>query len=316
MKNIYNFFLIIAISQIILFCITEKSYTEEKKTNFKTREFSVGQSEQSLQGVNSSDGKASLEVWFNQFFKDKKFDIKIKVNIYQNIDLIINDLNNRKIDYVTLNSLEFCRIKEKSSIEGLMSGIQNGKIKKELVLVTNNEKIKTIKDLKNKKVIIDIGNLGDIPLVWLDTILLKEELPIHKYFFKSIKKVGKSSQAVMPLYFNQDVDACILTENAYNILCELNPKIAGKLYVLQHSPAFLPSIFCISKTADKEVRDKLLKMIDEINGNPKTKQGMALFKMDKIIPFEPEHIKSVEKLLLEYKNLAGGSEIFYNTDYR
>ncbi len=109
----------------------------------------------------------------------------------------------------------------------------------------------------------------------------------------------------MPVYFNQDVDACLLSENAYNILCELNPNISVKLSVLIRSPAFLPSLFCVSKTADKEIREKIYNMIDEMNGNIKTKQAIALFKMDKLIPYSPEHIKSVEKLLKEYEELGG-----------
>jgi len=224
------------------------------------------------------------------------------------MNLLEKDLNDRKIDYLTLNSIEYCRLREKYRIEGFIAGIQNKSVTKKLVLVTRKNQINSLRDLKNKKIIIDQANSGDIPFIWLDTLLLKAKLPVHQKFFASVKKTNKPSQSVMPVYFGQDADACILTENAFNVISELNPNIAEKLVVLIVSPAFLSNIFCATPSTARDMKKRLFDLIGDMNVNPKTKQGMALFKMDSLVPFEQEYIKSVEDLIREYDELIKRSE--------
>jgi len=142
MKFYIKFFLIIIFKNIFIFRITENVNSEQKKI----WRLQGGQSEKSTQDVNSSDAKAALEIWLTQFLKEKNIIPEISVNIYNDIDLIVQDINIRKIDYVTLNSLEFCRIKEKCSIDGFISGVQNGNTTKELVLVIRKGQIKNLKD--------------------------------------------------------------------------------------------------------------------------------------------------------------------------
>ena len=276
--------------------------------NRRQKEFRVAQTEKSLNNINSTDAKAALEIWFNQFFKEKNYDVKIIVALYNNIDFIINDLNENKIDYLTLNSIEYCRIKEKFPIEALMTGFQNRQITKKFVLVTRRGGIQTLRDLQNKKIIVDISNFGGLPIMWLDTMLLKKNMPAHKIFFKSVKTVYKSSQAVMPVYFNQDFDACLLNENAYNILNELNPNISEKLNIIEISPSFLTRVFCASKNTDQEMKKKLIGMIDDMNNNVKSKQGLALFKVDKLVLFDSKDMITVEDLIKEYDQLTGKKE--------
>ncbi|HPG30787.1 MAG TPA: PhnD/SsuA/transferrin family substrate-binding protein [bacterium] len=303
MKKFSTIVLSIIFFQISFASKSDKISAADILINRRQSEFRVAQSGKSLDNINSSDAKAALEIWFNQFFKENNYDVKINVALYNNIDLIINDLNENKIDYLTLNSIEYCRIKEKVPIEGLMAGYQNRKITKDLVLVTRRGDIKTLKDLQNKKIIVDISNFGDLPIMWLDTMLLKANMPAHMFFFKSVKKVYKSSQAVMPVYFNQDFDACLLNENAYNILTELNPNISEKLRIIERSPSFLGRIFCASKNTDQEMKKKLIGMINDMNNNVKSKQGLALFKVDKLVLFDSKDMATVENLIKEYDEL-------------
>jgi hypothetical protein len=72
-------------------------------------------------------------------------------------------------------------------------------------------------------------------LLWLDTQLLRQQLPPSHSFFRSVKLVENASQAVLPVFFRQ-ADACLLPRWSYDTMVELNPQVKEQTTILVHSP--------------------------------------------------------------------------------
>jgi ABC-type phosphate/phosphonate transport system substrate-binding protein len=171
-----------------------------------------------------------------------------------------------------------------------------------VVLVNKKDKINNLSQLKGKKIIVEKGSNGRLALLWFTTLLLKRGLPESDNFFSDIKKVEKISQAVLPVFFTQ-ADACIVRRTGFQTMVEMNPQVNKNLIVLQKSPAFQESVFCVRKDYDDKSKKIILDVVETLHLDPKGRQMLLLFRKDRVLPFKPEYIESVETLIKEYNEL-------------
>ena len=102
-------------------------------------------------------------------------------------------------------------------------------------------------------------------------------------------------------FFFGQVDACLVSRNSYNISAELNPQLGRQLRVLEQSPGFVTGIIAVRKGLEKANRDAIMKILTEMYTDPKGKQIMTLFRINRLVPFMPEHIVSVTKVIREHQ---------------
>jgi len=57
-----------------------------------------------------------------------------------------------------------------------------------VVLAHREGNIKDLKGLKQKKVLVQVGGLGEVPTIWLDTLLMKQGLPVSRQFCPELRK--------------------------------------------------------------------------------------------------------------------------------
>jgi phosphonate transport system substrate-binding protein len=147
-----------------------------------------------------------------------------------------------------------------------------------------------------------MGSNGRLALLWFTTLLLKRGLPESDNFFSDIKKVEKISQAVLPVFFMQ-ADACIVRRAGFQTMVEMNPQVNKNLIVLQKSPVFQESLFCVRKDYDDKSKKIILDVVETLHLDPKGSQMLLLFRKNRVLPFKPEYIESVEALVKEYNEL-------------
>jgi hypothetical protein len=142
-----------------------------------------------------------------------------------------------------------------------------------------------------------------IPLMWLDTLLMVRGLGRHTEFFGLIRKVEKSAQAVLSVFFGK-ADACIVTRGRFETLVELNPQLGEELAVRWVSPEYLPTVTCFAEAADPNKRQLIIDGAFDMPNHARGRQILALFGMAELKPWNPTYLQSIVDLALEYDELT------------
>jgi phosphonate transport system substrate-binding protein len=172
-----------------------------------------------------------------------------------------------------------------------------------LLLVRDDSGITRIEQLRGKSLMVDTGQQGTIPMKWLDSIMAARGSANAQGVFSSISKYTKGNQAVMPVFFRQ-ADACLVGRNHYDTMVELNPQLGRQLRILERSPGFVTGILAMRKDNRNPICDDVVKMLQEMHTEPMGKQLMTLFRINRLIPFKPEHLVSIEKVLRDRRGKA------------
>ena len=86
-------------------------------------------------------------------------------------------------------------------------------------------------------------------------------------------------------------------------MVELNPQITDQLKILISSPVFMHGLMCFRKNVDQKSKKDIVNAGIRLQQYPNGKQILKLFRIDKIIPFKPAQIQTIESLLKEYEKL-------------
>jgi ABC-type phosphate/phosphonate transport system substrate-binding protein len=169
-----------------------------------------------------------------------------------------------------------------------------------LLLVRNDRGITRVGQLRNKSLRIESGQQGSIPIQWLDILLLGRGSSDSRGFFSAIIDHPKASQAILPVFFGQ-ADACIASLNSFETLAELNPQLGRHLRILEKSPGFATGIITVRRDVRNQRRDAMLEALLEMHTDPKGKQLLTLFRINRLVPFRGEHLAAVEKVIREHR---------------
>ena len=243
--------------------------------------------------TNIKDTQVVLQLWADKFAVRMLKDYRAKTVILDDLPAVINHLNREKIDIVQLEAVDYLKIKDKTTIDPVMVGMRHGRAGESfLLLVSKNSGIKSISDLKGKKLSIQPEEIAHM---WLDMILLRKTGTDTGHYFKTVDISSKPANMVTRVYFNQ-TDACVVGRGAFDTAVELNPGIRSKVVILDESPRFLILLSCIRSDIEKEVRESFIDAALHMPDEPEGKQLLTIFRMDRIVRYEPEYLISVQKL--------------------
>ena len=170
-----------------------------------------------------------------------------------------------------------------------------------LLLVRNDSGISRVDQLRGKSIRIESGQKGSIPIQWLDSYLMARVASDSRSFFSAITEYSKASQVIMPLFFKQS-DACLASKDSLETMSELNPQIGRTLRILETSPGFATGLLAVRSDIRNPRRDALVKAIREIHNDPKGRQLLTIFRINRLVDFKVEHMATIEKLLKEHRS--------------
>jgi len=107
-------------------------------------------------------------------------------------------------------------------------------------------------------------------------------------FFSEVKQVDKPSRGLLPVFFNQS-DACVLTEESFSTVSELNPQLKNELIIIEKSPEYVATIMCLNKNIKKNIRDVTHDAAQNLTKTFSGKQITSLFKSDGFLKYKPEY---------------------------
>ncbi|MCB0742424.1 MAG: PhnD/SsuA/transferrin family substrate-binding protein [Ignavibacteriales bacterium] len=290
------------IVSVIILLIAEVSVSQSNNNKKNTQSVEVGFSINLFSQVDIRDATVAIQMWGNEFTGSLGINYTLNTKIYDNNEDIITALKQNKLDLISLLSTDYFEISKKAEVEPCFINTTNGKVGNSFLLLVRKDKgIKSLADLKNKRINIPVDSYGNIIEMWLETTLNEKEQKLST-FFSEIKTVEKPSQALLPVFFNQ-IDACVVTEPSFNTMLELNPQLKKELIIIEKSPEFINGIFCLNKSVNENIKNITLDAAQKLTQSISGRQILSLFKSEELLKYKVEYIKSTKELYEKYKKI-------------
>ena len=265
----------------------------------------IGFSDKLFVDIKDNDAKASTKVMTELMIAKKGVDAGCETYIFHDLQSIKTALKEKRLDAISLPAVEYLELVQEVPLDPVSAAVIGGKVTEKYVLLAHRDNnAQNLKWLKNKEIIFGAKWMGSLSKIWIDDLLIKDGLsPIDQLCSKT-KYVSRVSQAVLPVFFKQ-ADACIVTQRGLKTMVELNPQIGRELVALATSSDFLNGIMCFRKDYnEKEYRSEFRQTLFELHLDPKGKQFLNFFKMDRLVPFEPSFLKSTQELVEDYQKIS------------
>ena len=272
------------------------------------RTVGVGYIVNTISGVDKRDAKVALEIMVRKIVMRQFPEVQSTSIIYEDLETAIKAVENKEIDIMTMLSTNYLDLSDRSIMIPKFIGSIGGKPEEEYVLLVKKQSdIKELSQLRDKKIITQKGGSGVVSLMWLDTLLMEQSLPVNRVFFNSVKKVDKISMAVLPVFFGK-VDACLVPRHAYETMVELNPQVGRELNVLSESPGYLVTVTCFRSGIVEKDQKTISAQFDTLDETPEYRQILILFHLKSVKRYNPEYLLNVEKLYTKYHRLKLASK--------
>lgn len=250
--------------------------------------------------VSRKDAEIALATWGREMLRGAKFPMQAETAILDDGDAVSAAVLRDELDLFGLTSLDYLRLREKLPADPALLGERRRGVGDEhLLVVRRGGLVATPKDLAAKRLLLQAGAVGVLSQMWLDVLLHTHGLPDASRFLGDVHSVDRPARAVLPVFFRQ-ADAAVITEAAYVTLQELNPQLGKDLVILSRSPMLVSSLMLFGRRADPEVRDLTLDSAFRLPMTTMGKQALMMFKIDRVVPFEPASLGGVTWLAQEH----------------
>jgi ABC-type phosphate/phosphonate transport system substrate-binding protein len=264
-------------------------------------DFVIAYSLKSLVDVDPKDAMAAFKIYVEELAK--KIGYTGNSVTYDNIENVMKEVESGRVDMISMSSIQYLKIKNRSLIELAYGNVRGGKTTlKYLLLVHSKQGFTKITHLQGKKLILLKGD--EMGTLYLNTVLLKQRLGGVREFFSSVDEKVKTSQAVLSIFFGQ-ADACVVNDLAYQTMIEMNPQLGRDLKVLHTSPELLDNLAVYRKNLDNTIKQKTHEIASGLKTHPRGKQILMLFKIEDLVPIKETDLSATKELLGEYDRLKG-----------
>jgi len=264
----------------------------------------IGYSASVISNVDPGDAKAATKVWADMIMRRKGAIVESETMILKDLPALEIALEEKRVDLIFLLPQEYLEIRDRLPLVPLVvSAPQEGLYEEFVLLVRKDSTVATIRDLRKKRLTVETDQKGTLPLMWLETLLMKEgEFEEIEQFFAVVKATRKPSQTILPVFFRQ-ADGCIVTRTAFHTMVELNPQLGKEIREIAISPPFITSIGCLRKDYYDKYKGVLTEHLVNLHEDPQGKQILTLFRKGRLVLFDPPYLASVDALVKDHNNL-------------
>jgi ABC-type phosphate/phosphonate transport system substrate-binding protein len=256
--------------------------------------------------VNQDDALAKTKVWCATIFENTGFSGTDAI-VLKDAASAVAMINANELDVLGIPTYQYLEHEKNINADPAMTYLHDGNVTVEYVLIVTKEmKITDIGALKDKRITLLVHGLNVMTRLWGDFLLMKSGIAggMDSYF-KEVKEVQKSSQAILPVFFGQK-ESAIVTRSSYDAAVALNPQIGNKVTVLASSPPLVPMVTCIRRTLDPALKSRITTKAITLHQTPSGLQSFTMFKIDRFVLWEPSYADTTRTLMRQMKELTAG----------
>jgi len=251
--------------------------------------------------VNAADGLAATKVWADAIVQKKSLNLDTRSMVFSDLIELERAVKEAKVDVVALLTREFLSVEGRVPLEPHFVAQNRGKVNDEcLLMVHDRSGVKSLEELQSKDILISDDVRDSLGKIWLESVVMAKGYVSLEAFFGKVRSIRKPSQALLPVFFRQ-ADACLINSDSFNTMAELNPQLRRDLKLIAKSPAGTVTVICIRTGYKSPLRDLLIESLGNLHADPRGQQILTLFKVEKLVPFEPSFLESARQLVLDHR---------------
>jgi hypothetical protein len=284
----------LSITILSLTCAIGASEDEEKHI------YRIGISSKSFGKINTNDGSAAIKAWASTISKEQNlkvdFDVRLLDKTTEEMRKSIIDIEYDGYSISTPEHFDMgIGLPEYVYILKKQSGINLNYI----IITHTKSRVISPQDLLNCNLITCDNNQMVLSIQWLESILYKyaKGNKINKP-----ELVDNFSKAILQVFFHQ-ADAALVTRDAFDLACELNPQLRKDIKVLYESQPFISGFFLILQHTDIKHYEVLEKIILDVGKTPGGQQVLTVFQSTGIEKYPATVLEDTVKFLQNYKQL-------------
>jgi ABC-type phosphate/phosphonate transport system substrate-binding protein len=251
-------------------------------------------------GASANDVRATTQAWVQMVIEHNTGrPARAETRIYAGPSSIEQDLRAGAVDLLILLPQDYLDIRNTAPVVPALSPTYGaGDFSTHLLLVRRDSGVKDLAGLRGKHLILDAAKRGSVPQWWLDSALRRARLPEATAFFSNVKEASRSSQGILSVFF-RNADACVTARNTLSVVAEMNPQVGKELVPLETSPEFIGGVIAYHEAIGPLFNEVLDAGLKSLHTHPTGRQLLTFFGVRQLIPFEAQHLKSVEHLVRE-----------------
>jgi phosphonate transport system substrate-binding protein len=273
------------------------------KSGSGTEQIRIGFSGKSFVNIPKQDMKVTVSI-LSKKIAGKIFRT-VESRIYDTTAEIETDMKLKKLDVLAITPDEFFYLKTRVPLEpAVITMIGNRPEVELLILVRKDSGFNRIADLKGKTIALPswTAQYGAVYHTWIETLIMKEGTNSIDNYFLSFKETNTASKAIMPVFFRK-IDACVVTRQALEITSELNPQISKDMKIIAQSDRMAGGLVVFRKDFPEASKQKTRQMLLDMHKESEGRQMLTLFRLNRLVPFHPEYMKTIEALYAEHSRL-------------
>jgi hypothetical protein len=252
--------------------------------------------ENTYTAMHPKESRMAMQSIIQKIFAAEYPEIRLHLDFLPKNAGLIDTLTNKPYDVIATTGLDYLQLRGRIHLRPLAILSKTDQPTDVYLIVTHkNKTLKTLKELPVRRLIIEAGGGGDIAKLWLDTVLETHGLPLHQLFFTTLSIGEKPSRTLLPVFFGQ-ADACIISENAFTVMSELNPQIKEQLIIQERSPGYVTMLICATTRLEDWARDMVIKETERMHTYPDGQQILTIMQMKRFFDFKPQYLEATERL--------------------
>ena len=256
----------------------------------------IGLPELTMYGLDRADARLAMDRIFQLAWVGTA---GFTSEIYENNRDFYQAISDGRVDLAPMLIEEFLNRPPGCEVDPVLQGVSDDTGGgTELILLARKDL--DLKTLGGKKLLLDSAQQLAVP--WLDLVLADEGLAENASHFGVVAKRDNSKDAVLQTFFGQ-ADACMTSQQAFDMLAELNPQLQSRLKVIAKSEPMAMHVICVASSFDEERRKSLLARLRELHHNPAGRQLLLLTKINRIDFCDSSLVEAARKLMERWEVL-------------
>jgi len=265
----------------------------------------AGFSPAALLRSNHNDAEAAFKAFAEFRSRELGYQVTVKTRSFPDTATFHAALARDELNFAVLDSFDFVAEHRHHDLAPVFIPAVKGLTgRKYLLLVRRGSGLRTLADLRGKSVVeFQAPDLG-IGRIWLQNLLLTRGLGTPEEFFRATEYVTKPTAAVLPVFFGKQ-DACLVDELGFQLMQELNPQVGTAMLAVETSPRLVGNVVCISEKtwSSPAYRQALIDGLRDLHRTAAGRQVLALFKIDRMLPYDDAQLQTVRELWTAQVNL-------------
>ncbi len=287
---------------IFIFSVTRGVWAD----NDKSPAFRVGISANTIGTVKRNDYIAAFKSWVTMIGKEKGLPVTAEAKVVDAGEALQNDLEQETLEALTLTVEDLMRLKIwPESV--FLTCRENEFHVRYTVIVRGDSGINSTLGLKGRKIVTHDGNRMILARPWLELLLRDVSGKPMNGLPADLIVTDNASKSIFQVFFRQ-AHAALVTRDAFDMACELNPQLRKELIPLSVSQPLIPTFFMLRPTYRGAFREKLEKAIAEVHTTPGGRQVLAIFQSSRMEKHPRSVLDPTRRFVKEYRrHLKQGS---------